>query len=170
MSEAGDRGKLLRSFRSQNDFRYSCHTTTLSSTTNSQRCRCGSVNLDIQPCPDGPHFALARCRDCGRATWLKTPWSIERAMAFALPYGQHRGRTIGELAKSQEGRAYLRWLAGNVGGNPAIAAQIVLDHVVQTCSDVSQTSLHKNTPSAAENGPTGHADDALVFTPEGIVR
>lgn len=132
-------------------------------------CRCGSPNLDIQPCPDGLHFALARCRDCGRTRWLPTPWSIERAMAFMLHFGRFARHTIGELVRNKEGRDYLRWLAGNVGRNPGIAARIALDSLAQARSDVSQTSLQKNTPSAADDGPTGHADDALVITPEGIV-
>jgi hypothetical protein len=60
-------------------------------------------------------------------------------------------------------------MAERIRGNPSIAARITLDSIVQTCFDVSRTSLQKNTPSAADDGPTGHADDALTLTLEGIV-
>jgi hypothetical protein len=43
-----------------------------------------------------------------------------------MPYGKFRDRSVGELAETEDGRSYLRWLASEVHGNAAIAAGIVL--------------------------------------------
>jgi hypothetical protein len=76
----------------------------------------------------GPHFGRFDCLDCGlRGSPVKAPWTIERARAFALPFGKHKGKTVGKLAETASGRSYLEWLALNVGGNAATAARIVLE-------------------------------------------
>ena len=54
------------------------------------------------------------------------PWSFARAEAFAMPFGKHRGKTLGELSKSGQGRGYLPWLAESNYGNAQKAAEIVL--------------------------------------------
>jgi uncharacterized protein (DUF3820 family) len=51
---------------------------------------------------------------------------MERARAFAMPFGKHRGRTIADVAGTAAGRGYLAWVAENVEGNAATAAGIVL--------------------------------------------
>ena len=134
------------------------------------RCpRCQSADVAIELHPDGPHHALGRCRQCAHAWWLKAPWTVERALRFVMPFGIHRGRTIGELLRCEDGRDYLGWVSRNLRGNPGIAARIALDSLAETCFDVSDVSLHRNAPPAARHEPTGHADDALTLTPEGIV-
>ena len=57
---------------------------------------------------------------------------MDRARAFVMPYGKHKGRTVGQMAETGAGRSYLRWLAENVDGNVAMAASIVLGEV-QPC-------------------------------------
>lgn len=110
------------------------------------RCRrCGSTEVVIRRCETGPHFARVRCPDCGWHGFLKTPWSLDRARAFTIPFGRFRGRTVGQLAQTSEGRQYLCWVADHVGGNPAVAARIVLDFGFQTSSD--GPSLNKKAPS-----------------------
>jgi hypothetical protein len=86
---------------------------------------CGSENVRAELCTSGPHFATVACLDCGRQWWGKAPWSLERARAFTMTFGRHRGWTLGELAGAGFGD-YLRWMAENVRGNPGIAAAIVL--------------------------------------------
>src|SRR5581483_7317896 len=101
------------------------------------RCpRCESATVAITR-PPGPHSALARCGDCGHAWWLPAPWTVGRALAFRLPFGQHKGRTVAQVAESEAGRDYLRWMSRNVRGNAGIAARLALDSVDQARSDVS---------------------------------
>jgi hypothetical protein len=52
--------------------------------------------------------------------------TTERAKAFVLWFGKHRGSAIGALAETADGREYLGWLIENVGGSAAVAAQAVL--------------------------------------------
>jgi hypothetical protein len=88
---------------------------------------CGAANLEVQTCTAGPHHARLGCSDCCRhIRFLPAPWTIERARAFVLPYGKHRGRSVGELAEGAAGRGYLQWLAANTDGNAATAAGVVL--------------------------------------------
>jgi hypothetical protein len=78
------------------------------------------------PC-DPPHWGRRDCLDCGRrGPWVKAPWSAERAANFMMPFGKHKGTTIGKLAQSESGRSYLRWAAENIKGNVGIAAKIAL--------------------------------------------
>jgi len=48
-----------------------------------------------------------------------------------MPYGRHKGRTVGELAKTGPGRSYLKWVAEYVDGNAGMAAAIVLKEVAR---------------------------------------
>lgn len=85
---------------------------------------CGSTNLVAVPRSD-QHHAELRCGACDR--WIKfvpTPWTRERAEAFRLPYGKHKGKTVGELGRTDPD--YLRWMARECWGGPATAARIVL--------------------------------------------
>jgi hypothetical protein len=61
-----------------------------------------------------------------RGPWLKAPWSAERAANLILWFGRHKGRSVGELATTSNGRVYLRWLAQNLDNNAAIVARISL--------------------------------------------
>lgn len=86
--------------------------------------RCGSADL-ITAARGDQHQAELRCRGCGR--WLRflgAPWTRKRAAAFVMPFGKHKGRTLGDLAESEPD--YLRWVAGEVRGTPARAARILL--------------------------------------------
>jgi hypothetical protein len=51
---------------------------------------------------------------------------MERARRFVLPFGQYRGKTVGELAESTGGLDYLRWVAENISENSGIAARVAL--------------------------------------------
>jgi hypothetical protein len=67
------------------------------------------------------------CADCGRfVRHAPSPWTPARAHAFCLPYGRHKGRTIGELARTLSGRGYIRWLGENCRDNVGKAARVAL--------------------------------------------
>jgi hypothetical protein len=96
--------------------------------TTATRCpRCGSDRLATTPCDGGPHYAQTGCADCGRFVRFEPPpWSLERAMAFVMPFGHHRGCALSRLTRTEAGREYLRWLAGHVDGNAGKAARVIL--------------------------------------------
>lgn len=124
--------------------------------------RCGSAEVVIKRLTGGPHFARVRCLKCGRVTFAKSPWSLDRARAFVMPWGRHRGRQLADLTGTHEGLGYLRWLADGVEGNISTAARILLDHASRTSSDGpsprkkspvcggSQTGTGEATPPLAE--------------------
>jgi hypothetical protein len=75
---------------------------------------CGGRNLHEVECTGGPHHARLGCSDCHRhIRFLPAPWT------------QHRGRTVGDLARRPAGPDYLAWAAANLEGNAATAARIV---------------------------------------------
>ena len=90
--------------------------------------KCGDTDLlEVRCVGTGPHYARISCRKCQKhVRHLPAPWSFARAEAFAMPFGKHRGKTLGELSKSGQGRGYLRWLAESNYGNAQKAAEIVL--------------------------------------------
>jgi len=92
-----------------------------------QACRfCGSTRLHLVKC-DPPHDSRLDCLDCGRrGSPLPSPWNLERARSFKLPFGKHAGLKVGELADSEDGRSYLTWAAQNIEGNVGTAARIAL--------------------------------------------
>jgi uncharacterized protein (DUF3820 family) len=105
---------------------------------NEARCgRCGSPNLNVVRCTSGMHYASIRCTECGAVTWAKKPWTLERALAWVLPFGKYRGRKLADLTGTDEGRGYLGWLATRDAGNASIAARLLVDHVENPSSDVS---------------------------------
>jgi hypothetical protein len=74
-----------------------------------------------------PHAGRIDCPSCGAWRWLKAKWTRSRALRFTLPYGEHRGRPVGELvAEGAEGRRYAGYVAREWHGNAAIACQIAL--------------------------------------------
>jgi uncharacterized protein (DUF3820 family) len=96
-------------------------------TATQETCQgCGSTMLHLVRC-DGPHLGRYDCLKCGRiGPWIKSHWTAERARSFVLPFGKHKGRSVGDLAASPVGRDYLRWVAENVSENAGIAAAIAL--------------------------------------------
>jgi hypothetical protein len=46
-----------------------------------------------------------------------------------MPYGKHRGRQLGDLIETDDGLAYVRWLATRNAGNASVAASIMLEHI-----------------------------------------
>jgi uncharacterized protein (DUF3820 family) len=107
------KGERLEDLRAANEGRAICP-------------HCGGSDLREVRCTSGPHHARLVCRDCGRhVRFLPAPWTLERARTFVLPYGKHRGHSIGDLAGSVTGRGYLQWLATR-HGNAATAAGVVL--------------------------------------------
>ena len=104
--------------------------------------------------PDSP----TPCHHCGSAEVVikrltgGPPWSLDRARAFVMPWGRHRGRQLADLTGTHEGLGYLRWLADGVEGNVSTAARILLDHASRTSSD--GPSLNKKAPSTVV-GSTG---------------
>jgi uncharacterized protein (DUF3820 family) len=89
--------------------------------------KCGSSDVATKRLPNGQD--RARCLECRRVWLTKAPWSYERAKNFCMPYGKHEGRRLSDLAETDGGLGYLRWLAANVKGNVGIAARIMLDDV-----------------------------------------
>lgn len=88
---------------------------------------CGSTMVRFIRTENGPHWGRNGCLKCGHlGPWLKSPWSFERALAFTLPFGRHRGKSVGDLVASKEGVGYLKWLVENTSGNQATAAAIAL--------------------------------------------
>lgn len=88
---------------------------------------CGSSNLFEVSCTVGPHHARLGCSDCKRhIKFLAAPWTLDRAKSFTVPFGMHKGRSVGDLARSEDGRGYLRWAARKWDGNAGIAVKIVL--------------------------------------------
>jgi hypothetical protein len=130
--------------------------TSLSDSITPTTCRrCGSTELVVTQCTSGPNPHLIRCTSC-RATWFPpAPWTIERARAFTMGYGKHRGRKLGDLMTSEDGRDYLRWLTDTDHGNATIAARILLDSSQSTCDDLTNAAQAKapgcETPGASVN-------------------
>jgi uncharacterized protein (DUF3820 family) len=91
--------------------------------------RCGSSEVTTTRLPTGQHFAKARCLECRRVWYLKTPWTLARASRFTMPYGKHAGRQLGDLVETEDGRSYVRWLATRDAGNPSIAARIMIEYI-----------------------------------------
>ena len=98
--------------------------------TTTQDCKyCGSVRIALVPKRQRNGLVQSKrvCLDCHRSLgFAPLPWSQERALNFVLPWGKYRGRSVGELVKTYDGRDYLDWLCKNVAGNAAIAASIAL--------------------------------------------
>jgi uncharacterized protein (DUF3820 family) len=131
------------------------------------RChRCGSAEVVITRCETGPHFARVRCPGCGRTGFAKTPWSLDRARAFTMPWGRYRGRQLADLTGTDEGLGYLRWLADAVEGNVSTAARILLDHASQTSSD-GPSSLNKK-PCGVQPPHGLSATNTPFSDPEGV--
>lgn len=61
-----------------------------------------------------------------RGPWLKSPWTKQRAESFTMPFGKHRGQSVGDLAQTEQGRDYLRWVAENISENAGTAAAIAV--------------------------------------------
>jgi predicted RNA-binding Zn-ribbon protein involved in translation (DUF1610 family) len=97
--------------------------------------RCGSTEVIVTRCETGPHFATIRCSGCGWHGFAKTPWSLGRAVRFVIPFGRHKGLSVGELAQTKTGRRYLAWLADNDRGNTGTAARILIDYLFNACCD-----------------------------------
>jgi uncharacterized protein (DUF3820 family)/predicted RNA-binding Zn-ribbon protein involved in translation (DUF1610 family) len=88
---------------------------------------CGNSTLRLVRTEGTPHFGRYDCLTCGRiGPWIKSPWTLERARSFVMPFGKFRGRTVGDLADEKQGRSYLEWAAENVSGNAGTAAGIAL--------------------------------------------
>ena len=88
---------------------------------------CGSRNF-VQTVSLDPNARDRRtCADCGKwLRWVRQPWSRARAEQFVIPFGPHRGRSIGELGGTIHGRRHLERLTKTARGNELIAALIVL--------------------------------------------
>lgn len=68
-----------------------------------------SIRNDTPP----PHFGRYVCSACGKfAGWVRTPLTPERAAAWVMPFGKHRGLTLAEIGETDIG--YLTWLVANV--------------------------------------------------------
>jgi hypothetical protein len=123
--------------------------------TDSARCRRrGSTGVVVTRCATGPHSARVRRLECGRTRFAKTPWSIDRARNFTMPWGKYRGHRLADLAATEEGRGYLRWLAADVEGNASTAARVLLDHAFPSCLDGPS---RKKDP-AGSGTPTGSSE------------
>jgi hypothetical protein len=75
-------------------------------------CRwCGSKNI-VDSGPKGPHWAKLVCAQCHRCVgFKKTPSHVVRAKRFVLDSGPYKGKRLGELLTTENGRVFLRSLA-----------------------------------------------------------
>jgi hypothetical protein len=110
------------------------HHTERTQTKSIERYRyCGSADLLEARCLQGPHYARVGCQSCKRHNrYVETPWTLERAMLFEMPFGKHRGRTLGDSARSESGRGYLAWASENLEGTWGRGADRVGGPVVST--------------------------------------
>jgi hypothetical protein len=74
--------------------------------------------------------------------FMPKPLSLQDALGFVLPFGKHRGRTLGEVAALPDGLAYLAWLGGQANHKVHRAASIVAEfHGGRTSSPASEEAL-----------------------------
>jgi hypothetical protein len=126
-SFSGTRGAGLGSGGKMNQIDSRSHPRSGSSGSLSRCKRCAATRVLFVQSDEGPHRGDLICLECGHDSGqVETPWSVAWAQRFRLGFGFHRGRAVGELAKTSAGRDYLRWVGLYVGGSPAMAAQIVL--------------------------------------------
>ncbi len=77
--------------------------------------RCGSPRIFTMRCTEGPHYAQTGCSDCAAAgrrshiRWEEAPMTPERAAAFVMPFGKHRGTALHAVPVD-----YLQWLAARL--------------------------------------------------------
>jgi hypothetical protein len=133
--------------------------------------RCGSSETIFTRCTEGLHYGKIRCLDCGRVAFAMAPWSLQRARSFTLYFGKYRGRQLGDLIETEDGRSYVRWLATRRdAGNAAVAARIMLEHlehVVSTCSNVSPA--HERARRLRNAGPSGESTVCAVGRETGSI-
>jgi hypothetical protein len=88
---------------------------------------CGSSNLHELPLYATPGYWQTACSDCRlHIKFSAAEWTLARASEIEMPFGKHRGRKVGELAKTGNGRSYLLWVATTVPGYARTAARIVM--------------------------------------------
>lgn len=93
--------------------------------TRCPHCRGHVVESDAAP----PHYRRLDCGECGSwLAWVPAPMTRERAEAMTMPFGKHRGLSLGHLAVNHPG--YLEWLAssGAVKGSMLAAVRLLLGH------------------------------------------
>jgi hypothetical protein len=85
-------------------------------------CRyCGATDFATRPSEDPRFFARTDCRACGKLhRWEPFPMTAERAAAFVLPYGRHKGRCLADVGSTDEGRRYLWWMVSRDGLSSAM--------------------------------------------------
>jgi len=59
-------------------------------------------------------------------SWGPAPWTFQRAHAFRMPFGKFKGKTIGEIDETKDGRDYLEWAADAIRESPGTAARVYL--------------------------------------------
>jgi uncharacterized protein (DUF3820 family) len=55
------------------------------------------------------------------------PWTMERARAIEMPFGKHKGKTLGEIADHKQDRNYLVWGSAIWDRGLGKATRIVLE-------------------------------------------
>lgn len=72
---------------------------------------------------------------------INVPFDPSASSQVVIPFGKHKGKTLGELSSNNEGRGYLRWLVNNIkesyskGKNPKSEEQHAL--VVAMAAEIS---------------------------------
>lgn len=82
-----------------------------------------------RPAPP-PHHAARVCTRCGAwLGWVPAPMTIERASAVVVPFGKHRGKTMGEVCDTDP--SYLRWgiESGAFDGSLGRAAEFLENYI-----------------------------------------
>lgn len=100
-----------------------------------RRCRrCGSPQLAEQPLASvggWSRWSCLGCRSRAAAMAPSPPRTLAWAESLRLDFGRYKGRSVGELSRTDDGRGYLAWLLASASG-PRVAlaieaARIVLD-------------------------------------------
>lgn len=58
---------------------------------------------------------------CVPGTWLLDAWPPSERR---VPFGRHKGETLGAVAASYDGREYLKWIVANGAGDPDFRADV----------------------------------------------
>jgi uncharacterized protein (DUF3820 family) len=130
--DANERPVAGRSTASSSADPRSCEATRITDPDGPRCSHCGSARLREIRLDSVPHFARLMCAECGRyVKFLPAPWTMERALAFQMPFGKYKGASMAELSRDSEGLSYLAWAARSIQGNPGTAARLVLETMGQ---------------------------------------
>lgn len=87
---------------------------------------CNVLCLEVTEGVPPPHAGKYICPQCRSFRgWMQTPWTFERAAAFVVPIGCHKGQTLAEIEAAGD-RQWIEWAAVNLSKGIARAASMYL--------------------------------------------